>query len=615
MSESDVSMPDGKTFIFWDDRTAYKHVYHVSCDHPFASDEGPGTEDHPFATIGRAAQVLWPGDKVIVHGGIYRECVRPAHGGDSPDRMIAYEAATGEDVSVRGSERWTPTFAPSEDWDFGELPDGATVWTGSLPAEWFAAYNPFMTRNFSSEYATFTRDWTAAEIHSFMLRRGMIFENGRPLKQVFHPEELGGTAGAFWVEDPGLRIHMRPKADSDPRGLHFEITTREQVFAPFERRLGYIRVSGFTFEYAADGVPVPQRAMLSASRGHHWIIEDNEIRWANACGIDVGNETWHRRDSRHAEPSGGCHIIRRNHVSHCGICGIAAVGNNAGSLVEDNTVEHIGAKNIERIWETGGMKFHACDTVLFQRNLFRHIQHAPGLWLDYLNRNSRITRNTFADIESLNGCIYIEVSHGHNVVDHNVLWDIRAVDGRERASSGLGVNIDTGEKCIVAHNFFGKIRDNYAVSAHLFQHGRVVGGRVGLCRNHRILNNIFYDCPKRILLSRVKDNQSDGNLFDARNDVASFCIEYPEPRELLDLRAWREFYELDGSSRQGRIEAQFDMESAVVTMKAYDDMPKCVEVGELHNGEANPAPGPLVDKDEEGKFRINPALERSPSPT
>jgi len=83
--------------------------------------------------------------------------------------------------------------------------------------------------------------------------------------------------------------------------------------------------------------------MVSARRGHHWIIENNTIKWANSCGIDVGNETWHRPTITDPERSGG-HIIRRNHVSNCGICGIAAVGNNANTLVEDNIVEWIGDK-------------------------------------------------------------------------------------------------------------------------------------------------------------------------------------------------------------------------------------------------------------------------------
>ena len=599
MKES-VIMPNGKPFEFWNDTTDYIRVYHVACEHPDASDEGPGTETQPFKTINRAANVLQPGEKVIVHSGVYRECVRPARGGSGQDKMIAYEAASDEKVTIRGSELWTPKFTCSEEWNFGPMPDGVNVWTAELPAEWFVGYNPFMTRNFSSEYTTFTRDWSVEEIRCFMLRRGMIFAAGQPLRQVFFSRELAELDGTFWVEDPGLRIHLRLPNDVDPNGMELEVTTREQIFAPLEHRLGYIRVSGFHFEYAADGIPVPQRAMVSAARGHHWIIEDNEIRWANACGIDVGNETWHRRRQEASEQSGH-HIIRRNRISDCGICGIAAVDNNAHSLVEDNLIERIGSKNIERIWETGGLKFHTCDSVLIQRNIFRHIRHAPGLWLDYLNKNCRVTGNVFTDIEAIHGGVYLEVSHDLNVIDHNILWDIRGVNRRR---SGDGVDVDSGEQCVVAHNLFGKIQDGYAVRVHLGQSGRVVNGRVGLCRRHKILNNMFFECPKLIIFSRSEDNQSDGNWFDEHNDSTSLRVEYPAPPSILNLDAWQEYYGFDINSRQAQIEADFDKETLMLTLTVEGDIPTCAVVEELYDDTHTLSPGPVELKQDRREYQI-----------
>jgi len=586
MSELPVIMPDGTPFPSWDDVTEYKQIYHVAVEHPAASDEGPGTEEQPFATIQRAARVLQPGEKAIVHGGVYRECVRPARSGTGADHMIAYEAAPGETAIVRGSEIWAPAFSRSEGWNFADAP----VWCAGLPGEWFVGYNPFVARNFSSEFTTFTSDWTKDEIHTFMLRRGMIFCDERPLQQVFFPRELADADGAFWVEDPGLRIHLRLWDDADPNGAAFEVTAREQVFAPLIPGLGYIRVSGFRFEHAADGIPVPQRAMISASRGHHWIIEDCEVRWANACGIDVGNETWHRSQPD-PDGSSGHHIIRRNVVSDCGVCGIAAVGNNTGTLVEDNLIERIGSKNIERIWECAGLKFHTCDTVLIRRNVFRHIRSAPGLWLDYLNRNSRVTGNVFADIESILGGVYIEVSHAPNLVDHNVLWDIR---GTGRPHSGRGINVDTGEQCIVAHNLLGRVRDEYAVSVHLGQKGRIGGGRVGLCRQQKVLNNLFIACSRRILFSRAMDNISDGNLFDQDDDATSLCVEYPEPRALLDLEAWQTYYGFDRGGGQAQIEASFDSETLLLTLSIAGDVPPGVNVAELYVEGEGASLGPVA---------------------
>ena len=90
------TLPSGQRFAFWDDLTTYRKSYHVAQKHPKASDQNPGTADAPFLTINAAARVLQPGQKVVVHEGIYRECIRPARGGSGSDQMIAYEAAAGE---------------------------------------------------------------------------------------------------------------------------------------------------------------------------------------------------------------------------------------------------------------------------------------------------------------------------------------------------------------------------------------------------------------------------------------------------------------------------------------------------------------------------------------
>ena len=581
-----MKMPNGEPFEFWDDTTEYETVYHVACQHPDASDDNPGTEDRPFATIQRAAAVLQPGEKVVVHEGVYRECVRPARGGDGPDRMIAYEAAPGETVRVTGSEVWSPSFVPSEGWKIPSAPGNATVRMADLPADLFVGYNPFGVSNVPAEFWTFTREWAEEEAHRFLLKRGMVFLDGRPLKQVFRIADLAQTDGAFWVEDPGLRIHLRLWDDADPDGREFEVTVREQAFAPARRHLAYIRVSGFRFDHSGDSVPVPQRALVSTSRGHHWIIEDNQIRWANGCGLDVGAQDW---KAAHPERSGH-HIIRRNTIADCGICGIAGGTGADHTLVEDNVIERVGGLNVERIWECAGLKFHVCTGSLFRRNVFRHLRHACGLWLDVKNRNCRITGNAFADIESLQGGVYIECSHDLNLVDGNILWDIRRPTG---GGGGIGVKVDSGENIVVAHNLFGEIED-YAVSINLNQAGRLIGGRVGLCRRNQVLNNVFAGCPKRVLLGRAADNASDGNLFDERDDAASLCIRYPEPEAMLNLAAWRDYYGLDEHGAQARLEADFDPESLELTWSADGELPGCRPVEAMHESAEGLAPGPFA---------------------
>jgi hypothetical protein len=156
----------------------------------------------------------------------------------------------------------------------------------------------------------------------------------------------------------------------------------------------------------------------------------------------------------------------------------------------------------------------------------------------------------------------------------------------------------------VAHNLFGKVRDGYAVRVHLGQNSRVVDGRAGLCRRHKILNNVFFKCPKRLLFSRREDNQSDGNLFDGRDDSTSLCVEYPQPPALLNLDAWQEYYGFDRNSRQTSIEAEFNPEALTLTLKVEGDMPTGTAVKELHADIQTHSPGPVNLKQGQREYQI-----------
>jgi hypothetical protein len=57
------------------------------------ADTADGSASRPLRTINRAAELALPGDTVLVHGGEYREWVRPRRGGLSGTRRITYQAA------------------------------------------------------------------------------------------------------------------------------------------------------------------------------------------------------------------------------------------------------------------------------------------------------------------------------------------------------------------------------------------------------------------------------------------------------------------------------------------------------------------------------------------
>lgn len=102
--------------------------YHVACT---GSDKAAGTLENPFRTISKAAALALAGDRVIVHEGEYREWVKPAHGGNSSTSHITYEAAPGEKVIIKGSER-------IQSWSHIE----GTVWKAMLPNSFLAIIIP-----------------------------------------------------------------------------------------------------------------------------------------------------------------------------------------------------------------------------------------------------------------------------------------------------------------------------------------------------------------------------------------------------------------------------------------------------------------------------------------
>lgn len=95
--------------------------YHVA---KTGSDHGQGSQEDPFLTINKAASAAVAGDTVIVHGGVYREWVKPKFKGLSTKRRITYQAAKGEKVIIKGSEH-------IQSWQHAE----GNVWKVVLPNE------------------------------------------------------------------------------------------------------------------------------------------------------------------------------------------------------------------------------------------------------------------------------------------------------------------------------------------------------------------------------------------------------------------------------------------------------------------------------------------------
>lgn len=142
-------------------------IYHVAKQ---GSDRNPGTAESPFLTIQQAAETAEAGDRIVVHEGEYREWVRPRNGGLGDGCRIVYEAAEGEHVVIKGSERITG-------WERQE----GNVWKVCLPNSMFGEYNPY-TKEILGDWLVAPRE---KPVHT-----GEVYLNGKAFYEAFSREEL-----------------------------------------------------------------------------------------------------------------------------------------------------------------------------------------------------------------------------------------------------------------------------------------------------------------------------------------------------------------------------------------------------------------------------------------
>jgi alpha-L-arabinofuranosidase len=499
-------LPDGRRFPFWQDETSYTRTYVVDASYPDAGDENPGTEDRPLMTIGAAAALVQPGERVLVKSGVYRERIAPARGGTGPDGMIAYEVARGHKVIVSGSrvvlEPWARSTDPhGEDYSF-------RIWQVALDRDLFPYEDrPFATPNASNaeiDLMPWALRWK--DRVPYTLPRGLVFQDGRRLTQLAVYEDLVRLPGSYWVDSAYCVLHVHPFDGVDPNMAMFEVTVQEQLFRPATEGLGYIRVSGFIFEHAGNGFPRVGTGAVHVNGGHHWIIERNIVRHCNSVGIEAGarvNEAQAAtadENARAAAHSGGF-LIRGNTVYDCGTGGIE--GHTVrDTLIDGNHIYAIGWQDVERYWECAAIKTLINDHVLVRGNLIHDTEAASAIWLDWDNRHCRITQNVVINaLETHNGAVFIEASQQPNWIDHNVIWH----------AWRSGITLFDSDQVLVAHNLIAHaaIPVLSRVNTDRSLHGRRLTSRDNVIRN-----NLFYangDLP----VMADAENVCDTNAYTA----------------------------------------------------------------------------------------------------
>ncbi len=419
------------------------------------SDAADGSEAEPFLTINRAAAVAQPGDTVMVHAGEYREWVRPQRGGLSDQRRITYQAAAGEHVVIKGSERVT-----------GWTPVSGTIWSVSVPNSLFGSFNPY-AEEIEGDWIVYPEQASPRKHLGDVYLNGLSFYEAVSLSEVSDPP-LRTEVLDDWTETPD-RVRNPEQTrhlwyaevgpdettiwanfqGADPNEELVEINVRRSVFYPTEHHLDYITVRGFEMAQAACPWTPPtadQPGLIGPNWAKGWIIEDNVIHDAKCSAVSLGKEasTGHNFATQRGDKPGyqyqlesvfaarqigwdrehiGSHIVRRNTIFDCGQNGIVGHLGCVFSTIEDNHIYNIAVKREFYGYEIGGIKLHAAIDVVIRHNRIHDC--SLGTWLDWQTQGTRISRNLCYNNKR---DLFVEVSHGPYLVDHNIFASPASVE-------------------------------------------------------------------------------------------------------------------------------------------------------------------------------------------
>lgn len=379
-------------------------TYHVA-QTPGASDENPGTEAAPWLTVSRAAEVLQPGDTVLIHPGVYREWVKPQRSG-TPDAPITYQGTDRAQVVLTGADVIA-----------GWARDGDSAAYFHEP--WTARFQ-VSTRDGQPVYSH-----PGDEFHEVIGRGEQVIVDGSLLEQVLSRDEL--RPGAFFADLDARRLWVCLADGGDPGAHEVQASTRQWVFGynPWSKQgaADFIQLRNLTIRYAANHA---QRGALWTG-GDGWHVEGVTVEWTNGNGASFA----------------GRGLVVKDFVSQFnGQMGVG--GSPQGGVLEDVKLLDNNRKGFNAGWEAGGMKFAlARDTVLTRVEAARN--NGPGIWFDIDNRGCVIRQCVCHD--NVGHGIFIEIS-GAFLITNNLCYR----NGLDKSWSAAGICIGESEDCILEHN-------------------------------------------------------------------------------------------------------------------------------------------------------------------
>lgn len=174
----------------------------------------------------------------------------------------------------------------------------------------------------------------------------------------------------------------------------------------------------------------------------------------------------------------GSHVVRGNHVHHCGQTGIVGSLGAAFSQISNNSVHDCFVNRTFNGAEMATIKLHGAVDVLIQDNHL-HGTDNFGIWLDWMAQGAMVLANLFHD--NKNGDIFTEVDHGPITMANNLF-----LSGFKANSAGNAYIHN-----LVAGGIVRDIGPDSRLTPSLVAHETDIAGVV-LANNgdHRFYNNV-----------------------------------------------------------------------------------------------------------------------------
>ncbi len=450
------------------------HDYFV--DGKNGNDTNNGSQAKPFKTLAKATKLLIAGDKLFIHGGVYRETVKLNQVATAAKPIIIQNYAT-EKVVISGADIFPVTSFKSID-----MPgfDKNSAWAKARGME----IKVFAYKNFP-------------------INPAQVFINGKPLMQIGDDAtsvaldgnwtrcSIGSSAlemrgNCFFYDKQTKTLYLRLSGNRlDPKAK-IEVSVRQNILTTEHGK--YIHIKGLTFQNTTTlgnsygGVAV--------RIGSNCILENSVIKWCAGIGVDAKG--------------------KNPQVINCEIAFNGNAGFNSGVsdnfLVKACSIHHNNYRDYNPNWHTGGMKMipNTSGTI---ENCKIYNNYGHGIWFDtntsgrpIIIRGNTISRNV--------GGLYLELANNvlveNNFIIYNTNFAVIAI-GSHITIKNNTISNNVGY-CSVA--FLPRVKPKFEPELRT-------------CHDNIVENNLFLNNRTRIEIHLPADDRKN-DVYNYRCDNNSF---------------------------------------------------------------------------------------------